>query len=148
MKFTIEKITAGEDEVILKYRQLNSEVENILSFFDRKQQKLVGKKDSSQMVLDKHSILYIESVDGKTFAYTESDFFKLDYTLNQLESVLNEINFYRCSKSMIINIDRITTLQSLSSNRIDATMSNGEHIIISRTYASQFRKILKGGKAR
>lgn len=68
MKFTIEKITTGEDEVILKYRQLNSEVENILSFFDRKQQKLVGKKDSSQIVLDKHSILYIESVDGKTFA--------------------------------------------------------------------------------
>lgn len=148
MKFTIEKITTGEDEVILKYRQLNSEVENILSFFDRKQQKLVGKKDSSQIVLDKHSILYIESVDGKTFAYTETDFFKLDYTLNQLESVLNEINFYRCSKSMIINIDRIITLQSLSSNRIDATMCNGEHIIISRTYASQFRKILKGAKVR
>ena len=43
MKFTIEKITTGEDEVILKYRQLNSEVEYILSFFDRKHQKLVGK---------------------------------------------------------------------------------------------------------
>ncbi len=148
MKFTIEKITTGEDEVILKYRQLNSEVESIISFFDRKQQRLVGKKESSQIVIDKHNILYIESVDGKTFAYTDNDFFKLEYTLNQLENILNEINFYRCSKSMIINIDRITTLQSLSSNRIDATMFNGEHIIISRTYASQFRKILKGGKAR
>ena len=45
---------------------------------------------------------------------------------------------------MIINIDKVERLKSLSSNRIDATMEGGEHILISRTYASEFRRILKG----
>ena len=46
----------------------------------------------------------------------------------------------------MINIDKVERLKALSSNRIDATMINGEHIIISRTYASEFRRILKGGR--
>ena len=48
------------------------------------------------------------------------------------------------NQPMIINIDKIATLKSLASNRIDATLTNGEHIMISRTYASEFRRILKG----
>ena len=45
---------------------------------------------------------------------------------------------------MIINIDKVKVLDSLASNRIDATMCNGEHIFISRRYASDFRRRLKG----
>ena len=69
----------------------------------------------------------------------------MDYTLVQLEQLLNDINFFRSSKSMIINIDKVDSLSSLPSNRIDARLVNGEHIIISRTYASDFRRILKKG---
>ena len=92
-------------------------------------------------------ILYIESVDGKTFAYLAEDVLQVDFTLAQLEQMLNAVNFFRCSKSMILNIDKVKALKSLASNRIDATMCNGEHILISRTYASDFRKRLKGGRA-
>ena len=97
------------------------------------------------MVLELNKILYIESVDGKTFAYTEEEVLRLDYLLSQLQQILSAINFFRCSKSMIVNIDKVESLKSLPSNRIDATMCNGEHIMISRTYASDFRKRLKGG---
>jgi len=48
---------------------------------------------------------------------------------------------------MIINIDKVKELKSLSSNRIDALLINGEHILISRTYASDFRKRLRGDRA-
>ena len=47
---------------------------------------------------------------------------------------------------MIINLNRVSALKSLSSNRIDATLENGEHIMISRRYASDFRKLLRGYK--
>ena len=112
MKYTINHIFAGEDEVIVNCFAITPE---------------------------------IETVDGNTFAYTETDVRKLDYTLAQLEQLLSDINFFRCSKSMIINIDKVDSLRSLPSNRIDVRMINGEHIIISRTYASDFRKILKKG---
>ena len=144
MKYTIEQITKGDDELILRYQRLNSEVEAVLQFMNAPPKKLIGTKDNTQTVIDFADILYIETVDRKTFIYTADDVFRSELTLAQLEEVLNTVNFFRCAKSMIINIDKISTLKSLASNRIDAALINGEHIIISRTYASEFRKILKG----
>lgn len=144
MKYTIEQIRQGDDELILRYQNLNQEVEHIINFMSFSEKKLVGTKDSLQIVIDVKQILYIESVDRKTFVYLEEDVVRVEYTLTQLERILNSVRFFRCSKSMIINIDKVKVLDSLASNRIDATMCNGEHIIISRTYASEFRRRLKG----
>ena len=144
MKYTIEQITKGEDELILRYQRLNGEVEAVLQFMNAPPKKLIGTKDNTQAVIDFADILYVETVDRKTFIYTAEDVFRSELTLAQHEEVLNTVNFFRCSKSMIINIDKISTLKSLASNRIDAALVNGEHVIISRTYASEFRKILKG----
>ena len=144
MKYTIEQIKQGDDELILRYQDLNQEVEHVMNFMSFSEKKLVGTKDGSQIVVDVKQILYIESVDRKTFVYLEDDVVRVEYTLTQLERMLNSLRFFRCSKSMIMNIDKVKVLDSLASNRIDATMCNGEHIIISRTYASEFRRRLKG----
>ena len=144
MKYTIEQILSGEDELILRYRRLNGEVEAVLQFMNAPAKKLIGIKNDTQAVIDFADVLYAETVDRKNFIYTADDVFRTELTLSQLEEVLNTVNFFRCSKSMIINIDKIATLKSLASNRIDVALINGEHIIISRTYASEFRKILKG----
>lgn len=144
MKYTIEQIKQGDDELILRYQNLNQEVEHIMNFMSFAEKELVGTKDGSQIVVDVKQILYIESVDRKTFVYLENDVVRVEYTLTQLERMLNSPRFFRCSKSMIMNIDKVKVLDSLASNRIDATMCNGEHIIISRTYASEFRRRLKG----
>ena len=146
MKYTIQKIPKGEDEVILRYQTMTPEVERVYYFLNGMQQKLIGWNEKTQVVLELSQILYIESVDGKTFAYTEKEVLRMDHSLNRLETILSDINFFRCSKSMIINIDKVERLKSLPSNRIDAVMRNGEHILISRTYASDFRKRLRGGR--
>lgn len=144
MKYTIEQIKQGDDELILRYQDLNQEVEHVMNFMSFSEKKLVGTKEGSQVVIDVKQILYIESVDRKTFVYLDDEIVRVEYTLTQLDRMLNSVRFFRCSKSMIINIDKVKVLDSLASNRIDATMCNGEHIIISRTYASEFRRRLKG----
>ncbi len=144
MKYTIQKISEGEDELILRYQSMTEDVGRALEFMSGQQQKLFGTKDGQKTVIDTAGIIYAESVDGRSFVYTDSDVFGVEHTLTQLEQILRGVNFFRCSKSMIINIDKVRQLRSLASNRIDATMCSGEHIIISRTYASAFRKRLKG----
>ena len=144
MKFTINQISEGEEEVILNYKEMNEEVSNIVAFFRNEGKKIVGWKEKTQVVIVPNKILYIESVDGRTFVYTEDEVYKVNYSLLQMKEILRDISFFRCSKSMIMNIDKVLNLKSLSSNRIDATMINGEHIMISRTYASEFRRILRG----
>lgn len=146
MKYTIQKIPHGEEELILRYQNETPEITRILRFLDGEQTTLVGLKDKQQVLIRPQQILYIESVDGRTFAYTEEDILQLEYTLSQTEYMLSSVNFFRCSKSTILNIDKIKMLKSLPSNRIDAMMCSGEHILISRTYASDFRKRLKGGQ--
>ena len=145
MKYTLRKVEEGKDEIIVNYHMMTPELVRILNFLNIEQRRLIGWKGKTATVLEPAKILYIESVDGKTFAYTEEDVLQIDCTLSRLEQLLGDISFFRSSKSMIINIDRVGSLKSLPSNRIDATMSNGEHIMISRTYASDFRKRLRGG---
>ncbi len=147
MKVTIQQETGCENEVIIRYDKLTPEVDRIIQYVQSGKPRIVGKIDDRTVMLDIAKILYIETVDDKTFAYTTSEVVRLEASLTRLIEDLNDIRFFRCSKSMIININKVASLKSLSSNRIDATMKNGEHIIISRTYATEFRKILKGGGA-
>lgn len=144
MKYTVQQISDGENELILRYLKITDEVEQVLNFMNSSNRKLIGRKDGSQVVVEPSDILYVESVDGRSFVYTKEDVVGVEFTLTQLEQILSATNFFRCSKSLIINIDKVRQLKSLASNRIDAAMCNGEHIIISRTYASAFRKRLKG----
>ena len=144
MRFSVCQISEGEDELILKYRQMNSEVEEVLAFTERHEKKLVGKIDGETIIFQPEEILYIEKVDEKTFAYTLEHVIQMDVSLSMAEMILDDESFFRCSKSMIINVNRVERLKSLPSNRIDATLQSGEHIIISRTYASDFRKLLRG----
>ena len=85
MKYTINQITSGEDEAILNYIEMNEEVARIVAFFKSDSKKIIGWKDKIQIVIRPEEILYIESVDGRTFAYTEQDVYKVNFTLAQLE---------------------------------------------------------------
>ena len=144
MKYIINQMADGEDELILNYREVNEEVERILAFMEQGSRRILGWKENEQVVIAPGELLYAESVEGKTFGYTKQEVYRMNYTLQQLEVLLQKEYFFRCSKSMIMNINKVAALRSLSSNRIDATMENGEHIMISRTYASDFRKRLRG----
>lgn len=144
MKIDIQKIESGEEEIILRYLEETDRIRAILDVLRSDGEKLYGKKDSETVSVIPGDILYIESVDDKIFAYTAGEVIRLEGSLAGIIQKLNDDRFFRCSKSMIINIDKVERLRSLSSNRIDATMEGGEHILISRTYASEFRRILKG----
>ncbi len=144
LKIDIRKIESGEDEIIIRYREETEQIRAVLDVLRCEGEKLYGKKDGDTVSVIPGDILYIESVDDRIFAYTAGDVIRLEGSLTGIIQKLNDDRFFRCSKSMIINIDKVERLRSLSSNRIDATMEGGEHILISRTYASEFRRILKG----
>lgn len=145
MKYTIRQISEGEDEIIINCHEITPQIQQIIATIKGDSQRLVGHVENEQVSISPEDILYIESVDNKVFAYTSEEVVRIDLTLAKLESMLQGIQFFRCSKSMIINIDKVERLKSLPSNRIDVTIEGGEHVVIARTYASEFRKILKGG---
>ena len=146
MKIDIKQITEGEESVVIRYRKLTPSINKILTVLSGDDNRLRGKTDDGEVFFTPDEILYLESVDDKVFVYTLDRIIRIDGTLNSFMIEQADESFFSCSKSMVINTLRVTALKSLSSNRIDATMEGGEHIIISRRYASDFRKLLKGDR--
>ncbi len=144
MKIDIKKISEGEESVVIRYRELTSKLNRIIGILE--DNKLWGKTGEGSVCIKLEDLLYLESVDDKLCAYTGDNVGKVDGTLSSFMTDLDDGTFFRCSKSMVINVNRVEALKSLSSNRIDATMEGGEHIIISRRYASDFRRLLKGDR--
>lgn len=144
MKIDIKRITEGEESVIIRYKERTPELNRIIEILEGQGNKLWGKTENGSVCIDTAELLYLESVDDRVFAYTGDKVMKVDGSLNSFMEDMDDGSFFRCSKSMVINVNRVKALRSLSSNRIDATMEGGEHIIISRRYASDFRRLLKG----
>lgn len=136
----------GDDEVIINYLEMNEEIEDIIRVASGRNEKISCSNDDARCMVPVRDILYIESVDRETFAYTSQAVYKTPYPLHNLEAAYAYRGFFRCSKSMIINIYRISELRSEAAGRIDAKMENGEHVIISRKYAKALRSELKGGE--
>ncbi|MCR5584293.1 MAG: LytTR family transcriptional regulator DNA-binding domain-containing protein [Lachnospiraceae bacterium] len=144
MKIDVKQITEGEDSVTVRYRELTPPINRIISILRDSGGKLWGKSGDESLCFGYDDILYLESVDDKVFAYTDEHVLKIEGSLNSFMLEADNEIFFRCSKSMVMNVNRVSSLKSLSSNRIDAVMEGGEHIIISRRYASEFRKLLRG----
>ncbi len=146
MKLTLNQIEQGEEEVIINYLELNEEIKDIIRSANGKEKRIPGFKAEAECMIPVRDILYVESVDRGTFAYTMGDVYRIPYVLNKVELEFSEKGFFRCSKSTVINIYMIEELRSVAGNRIDAKLLNGEHVIISRRYAKELRDVLRGDR--
>lgn len=145
MKLTMNKILQGQEEVIIRYREMTPQIEAIKELVRGMDRRLIGDWQGERLLLLPEKVLYLESVDGASWAYLTDKVCRVSGGLGELTARYGDRGFFRCSKSMAINIYRIERLKSEPGNRIRATMENGEQVMISRKYAGQLRQILKGG---
>ncbi len=144
MKLTLEQITQGQEEIIIRYREMTDSLGSLIRSIEQRGEKIMAMTEEGKVLLAPSEVLYLESVDNCVYVYTESSVAKTSMTLAVAEEAFASEGFFRCSKSMVINIYRISYLKSISGNRADVTMDNGEHVIISRRYVKELRRILKG----
>ena len=128
MRYIINQISDGEDELILNYRHLNPEVEAVLAFMEKKPQKLLGKIQGETIVFSPEDILYVEKVDDKTFAYTVDHVIQLDMSLYSVELFLDDKRYFRCSKSMIVNVQKVVLVVLLVDQEIIRQMNIVHHV--------------------
>ena len=139
MKVNIEEGFA-ETEIIIKCLVETEEIRSWKDYLlSGTLKKLSVTKDGTVYLIDKRVILYFESVDRRTFIYTENDVYEITLKLYEVESLLGTAGFFRSSKSQVVNIAQIESLRPNFDGRLELTMKNGEEVIVSRQYA----KILK-----
>ena len=126
-------------EVIIKCQNATDTIKKITALLHGFEKTLACTKDDQTYFIAWHNVLYFESVDKRSYLYTADDVYEVPLKLYEVEELLAEAGFIRCSKSQIINIAKIETLCPDFGGRIEAKMNNGEIVIVSRQYA----KILK-----
>lgn len=144
MKITVNtKPTIQEIEVIINCAAEDTTVRRIVGTLCSIDSKLVCRRDGETFYLDVGNILYIESVNRRTFIYTNEHIYETDKRLYELEDNLNELSFFRASKAIIINLQRVRSLRPELGARLLLTMDNDEKIIVSRQYAGKIKEALE-----
>ena len=137
MKLTARKdITLDDDYVDVRYRELTPSIYQIFQLCENTSAVLLCEKDDTTYKVDVNDILYIETVDRKSYVYTNDEVLFSPTPLSQLEEELTGKHFVRISRVMIVNIFKIRTISSRLNYRLTAEMSNGEKVLISRHYRS------------
>lgn len=86
-------------------------VNKIISALNTVDAKLLCRRQGETFQLGLADILYIESVDRKTFLYTEEQVYETDRRLYELEDYLKDHSFFRTSKTTIINLRRTKSIR-------------------------------------
>ena len=129
-------------QVVINCRQIDDEVMRLKCHIELFDKKLQAKKDNELYFINSFDVLYFESVDNRTFLYTEDDVLEVRQRLYELEVILSDKDFIRISKSQIVNINKIKSLKPELNRTILATMCNGEQLYISRKYVQAIRNML------
>jgi len=140
MKVIIQDPADGEDDsIIISVRNVT---DNVLRAVE-----LLKSPDSLSVYIDDQSFLipvrdvyYIESVDLKTFVYTEKTVYRSRLKLYEVEELLSRSIFLRISKQVIMNIKKIKSVAPAGESRFFATLSNGEKVVISRQYVPALKE--------
>lgn len=143
MKITInidEKI--DETEININCRQLTQEVENIIATLRIMNQQMLVMKEGENHLLDVSRISYIETLERKTFVYTEDDVYESKLKLYEMEERLCQSGFFRVSKSCLVHLKFIKSLKNDVERKLRLTLKNGEQVMVSRQYADEMKKRL------
>jgi DNA-binding LytR/AlgR family response regulator len=143
MKITVDESPMHEEtEIIIKCKAINEELQRVLSMLKNHDNKVPGILDNTTYFIDPEDIYYFESVDKKTFMYTKSKVLETHLRLYEIEDSLSKYDFFRASKSTIINISKINKLSPKFNGRLDAILENNEKLVISRQYVPVIKEIL------
>ena len=145
MNVRIEKAGKESEEfVLIRCREITDEVREIAAFVKSRQGRVSCTSESGRHEIAVTDICYIESVDGKTFLYTNDKVYEASYRIYELEEMLKQKHFLRISKPMLVNLMKIESIKPAMSGRFTAVLSSGEKVIISRSYVKSLKEALKG----
>lgn len=145
MDVRISKIPEDENELVdIRCHEETNTVREIADFVRSRQGQVSGTLEGRQYVIAVSEIMYIESVDSRTFIYTSSSIYESKQRLYELEEFLKPRHFLRISKASIVNLLKINSVKPALGGRFSVVLSNNEEIIISRKYVPELKRTLRG----
>ena len=138
-----ERQDVHEPEVTIVYSEMTAGVKRVSDFVRSVDETILCRKENEEYAIPICDIYYVESVDKKTFIYCERDVYQSNFRLYELEELLNLAGFVRVSKSTILNIEVLKGVKTLVNSKLEAMLSNGESVCVTRKYLKDIKEALQ-----
>ncbi len=143
LKISIQKISRElEEEILIRCHEVDEEIHEIVNKLKTEPSIILGYQDEQVHRMNLRDIYYFEAVDGKVFLYCKDNVFEVKHKLYELEELCKEKDFFRATKSTILNIAKISSVYPSFNGRFEAVLDNGERAVISRQYVPVLKKML------
>jgi len=144
MIINLEQNSSQKDiEILITYPIKDKVVERIVSSIKSIDTQIECYSDNSVKLVNISDIYYIESIDGRTIVCCEKKSYLVKSRLYQIYEKLKNNDFIRVSKYCILNINKLDKFRPLGNNRIEAVLSNGAFLRITRKYLSDIKQLLR-----
>lgn len=143
LKIEISVEPQAEDTMIkITCKELTPELEKLMATLRMLDKKLTASRQGEIYLLDIADIIYIETLERKTFVYTGNEVYESTLRLYELEQQLCDCGFFRAGKSCLVQLKFIKSLKLDLNRRIRLTLENGEQLMVSRQYTEELKKRL------
>ena len=141
--FLCERKELKEPEVTIAYSEMTKSVQRVADYVRTADRTVLCKKGDEEYEILVSDIFYAESVDKRLFLYCEKEVYGSNYRLYELEEMLAGAGFVRVSKSVLLNVNKMTGMKSLVNSKLEAKLSNGESVCVTRKYLKDIRNELQ-----
>ena len=129
--------------VIIEYPEYDSSVDSLVRKIENMSISFTGKTEGKTVSIDLSDIYYIENVERKIFLYTKNDVYRYDGNMSDIDSSIDGTDLARISRTCFMNVSHLTEIQQLKNSHLEATLDNGEKLIVSRKYLRDIKRRFK-----
>lgn len=86
--------------------------------------KVPAKSDGATLLFDPREIDFVESVNRANFASVRGELYPVSMTLDELEAELERFGFFRCHRSYIVNVQKVTKVERFTRNSFNLTLAD------------------------
>jgi Response regulator of the LytR/AlgR family len=123
-------------------RRMTNEVTRLSELVQNKSQVITGTDEYDRIVvIDELEIVALHAEKKWCRIYTDTGDFSCRKRLYEIENMLGR-DFMRISKSIIVNLRKIESVEAVFNGMLLLRMKNGSNEYVSRTYLPQIRDYL------
>ena len=142
MKITLEPAQLSEVEVIIRGDVSDPEVAELLRLLGNKSTgRLMVNREEEQFLLEASQIVYLETADNRVKVHTATETFESKQKLYELMEQLRSASFVQVSKSTLVNLNFVKSIQAeFSGNYLIKLKNRSEKLTLSRKYFREFKE--------
>ena len=130
-------------EVSIRYPVMDRTVKRIVSFLRAVDTQIECGLNDGVRTINIFDICHIESLDKVAVIHCEKEKLKTGLRLYQLNEKLKGKGFVQISKHCILNINKLDRIKPLFNSRMEAILTNGTRLYVTRRYLADIKRILQ-----